>query len=584
MERTHNCVELNAEHLDKEAALCGWVSSWRDHGGVIFIDLRDRSGLVQVVFNPEENKDLHQQARDLRSEFVLQVKGKVRLRPAGTENNRLPTGKVEVMASYLKILNTAETPPFEIEENSQAGEDIRLTYRYLDLRRPDMQRNLILRHKVIKLIRDILDKEDFIEIETPILTKSTPEGARDFIVPSRMNKGEFYALPQSPQLFKQILMVAGMEKYFQIAKCFRDEDLRADRQPEFTQLDVEMSFIDEDQIFAVSETVMKGIFKLGMDIDLETPFTRLTHKEALERFGTDKPDLRIKQELVDLTQELGDTEFKVFRNVIETKGVIKGLKVKGKADMSGSQIKELTEWTCSLGAGGLCWFKVTEDGLKSPIAKFFSSEQLKILQNKLEAQAGDLLLLIADKHETALEVSGQLRLRMCVPEERDKEEIEFLWVTDFPLFKYNQDEKRWDSEHHPFTSCYEEDMEKFDSDDMGSIRSRAYDLVINGMEIASGSIRIHKRQMQEKIFETIGLDAEEVKHRFGFLLEAFAFGAPPHGGIAFGLDRLMTIFTKTESIREVMAFPKTQKGTCLMTSAPSDVSNRQLKELGIRLG
>jgi len=582
LERTYNCAELNTEHLDKEVALCGWVSRRRDHGGVIFIDLRDRSGLAQVVFNPEENKELHEKSRDLRSEFVINVKGRVRLRPEGTENEKLPTGKVEVMADSVEILNTSVTPPFEIEEDSQVGEDLRLTYRYLDLRRPDMQRNIILRHRVIKLIRDVLDKAEFIEVETPILTKSTPEGARDFLVPSRMNKGEFYALPQSPQLFKQILMVAGMEKYFQIAKCFRDEDLRADRQPEFTQLDMEMSFVNEDDIFSISEEVMKSIFKLGMDIDIKVPFTRLTHGDAMERFGTDKPDLRIKQELVDLTGDLADTDFKVFRNVIESKGVIKGLNAKGKADMSGSQIKELTEWTCSLGAGGLCWFKVTEAGLHSPIAKFFSPEQLKTLQDKLNAQQGDLLLLVADKKQTALDVAGQLRLRMCRPEEWTDNKVEFLWVTDFPLFKYNQEEKRWDSEHHPFTSCYDEDADLFNTDP-GAIRSRAYDLVINGVEIASGSIRIHNRQMQEKIFETIGMDAEEVKKRFGFLLEAFAYGAPPHGGIAFGLDRLMTIFTGSDSIREIMAFPKTQKGTCLMTSAPSDIDSRQLKELGIRL-
>ena len=587
MKRTHTCGELTGKDTGKDVILAGWVHRRRDHGGLIFIDLRDREGLTQVVFNPERSKELHQTAQTLRNEYVVGVEGHVRNRPKGTENPKIKTGEIEVEAAKLTVLNAAQTPPFEIEDDSQISEELRFTYRFLDLRRKPARDKLIIRHKVCQITRNFLDKEGFIEVETPILTKSTPEGARDYLVPSRVNPGQFFALPQSPQLFKQILMVAGMDKYFQIAKCFRDEDLRADRQPEFTQLDIEMSFIDVDDILDLTERLMKEIFKTAIGFDLKTPFPRMKHREAVDRFGIDKPDTRFGMELVDLTDILKGGQFQTFDKAISAGGIIKALNFKGKADISRSEIDILTELAIKLGAKGLAWFKVSDvsDGktghVESPIAKFFDEERINALLKKTDASKGDLILMIADKKDTVNGVLAQLRLSIAekyglIP----KDSFNFLWVVEFPWFKYNDEEKRWEAEHHPFTAPYEEDLQFIETAPQ-KVRAKAYDLVLNGVEISSGSIRIHDRQTQSRIFKAIGLGDEEAKTRFGFLLEAFSYGAPPHGGIAPGLDRLIAMMTGSTSIRDVIAFPKTQKAVCFMTGAPSDVSEKQLKELGL---
>ena len=586
MKRTHTCGELNSSHVGQQSTLCGWVAKRRDHGGLTFIDIRDREGVTQCVFNPHQgNLSLHEMAKNLKSEYVVSVHGEVRKRPQGTENMKLPTGQIELIASKLEILNISDTPPFQIDEESHISEELRLIYRYMDLRRQFMQNNLFTRHKVFKLIRDYLDKLRFIEVETPILTKSTPEGARDYLVPSRVNPGKFYALPQSPQLFKQILMVSGFEKYFQIARCFRDEDLRADRQPEFTQLDIEMSFIEEDDIYSLIEGLMKEIFKSTLGLSLDTPFARLTYKECMARFGTDKPDLRFGLEIVDISEFFHKSDFKIYRNILTSGGVLKCINAKGGGGFSHSEIDEFTKYVGIYGAKGLSWFKVIGSSLESPIAKFFDNQILKGITNHMKAESGDILFIIADKNERiALESLGNLRLFI-----RDKlklaageKEFKFLWVTDFPLFKYNDEEKRWESEHHPFTSPKEEDMLLLDTEP-GRARSRAYDLIINGIEIGGGSIRIHDSSLQEKIFRIIGLEKKDAEVQFGFLLKAFQYGAPPHGGIALGLDRLMALLLNLNSIRDVIAFPKSQKATCLMTEAPSDVSLRQLKELHLMI-
>lgn len=582
MLRTHTCGELNEKSIGKEAALCGWVHARRDHGELIFIDLRDRYGMTQIVFNPKDNRRLHTEAHNLKSEYVISVKGVVEPRPKDTENLKIFTGRIEVRVREFKILSASDTPPFEVEDVAKATEEIRLFHRYLDIRRPPMLKKMELRHKVYKIIRDHMDKHGYLEIETPILTKSTPEGARDFLVPSRLSPGDFFALPQSPQLFKQILMVAGVDKYFQIARCFRDEDLRADRQPEFTQLDIEASFIEEEDIYHLCEGIIQKLYKDILNTNIATPLKRLTHKDAIERFGTDKPDMRFGCEIVDVTDELKSSDFKIFKKAAESGGRIKAISVPGASSISLSKINELTKFVGELGAKGLAYFKVEGDKFSSPIAKFFKEEELKALSKRLNSRPGDMIFLVADAEKVALESLGNLRLFLARDMKLiDKEKVVALWICDFPLFKYNDQEKRWEIEHHPFTSPKEEDSGKL-GEDMGSVKARAYDLVINGVEIASGSIRIHDRKMQEKLFGVIGIKKEEAEKRFGFLLRAFQYGVPPHGGIAFGLDRLITLFTKDRSIREVIPFPKTQKGACPLTDAPSYVSDAQLKELGIK--
>jgi len=573
---------LNEQDIKKEVTLCGWVYSRRDHGELIFIDLRDRYGLTQIVFDPEKNRGLHTDAHKLKSEYVILVNGVVENRPKDTENTKLPTGKVEVRVSSFKILSASETPPFEVEDNTKATEDIRLLHRYLDLRRPAMQKKIGLRHRVTKFMRDYLDRGGYLEVETPILTKSTPEGARDFLVPSRLSSGAFFALPQSPQLFKQILMVAGIDKYFQIARCFRDEDLRADRQPEFTQLDIEASFVEENDIYNLCEGLVKELYKEILNVDINLPIMRLSYKEAMDRFGTDKPDIRFACEIVDLTNDFKNSDFKIFKDVIKSGGRIKAISVPGTAKLSLKNIEELTKFVSEYGAKGLAYFKVEKDSLSSPISKFFKGAELNAVKKRLNSKTGDMIFLVADKEKVALESLGNLRIRLAKEMKLvDEKKIALLWVCDFPLFKYNEEEKRWETEHHPFTSPKDEDLSKLGKD-TESIKARAYDLVINGVEIASGSIRIHDRKVQEKLFEIIGIGRDEAEKRFGFLLRSFQYGVPPHGGIAFGLDRLITLFTRDQSIREVIPFPKTQKGVCPLTGAPSFVSDTQLKELNIK--
>ncbi len=585
MLRTHTCGELNDSNIGNSATLCGWVGSRRDHGNLIFIDIRDAYGLTQVVFNPKAAADLHKRAEELRSEFVIRVSGNVGRRPPGTENPKISTGSIELAAESLEILNKAATTPFEIVDDAAVTEESRLKYRYLDLRRSMMQKNLRLRHKVCKCARDYFDSRNFVEVETPILTKSTPEGARDYLVPSRVNPGMFYALPQSPQLFKQILMVSSFDRYFQIAKCFRDEDLRSDRQPEFTQFDIEMSFVTEEDIFEISEGLMKKLFKDAIGYDLKTPFPRLKYAESMARYGCDKPDIRFALELVEITGIVKDSQFKIFRDVAAKGGKVMAINAKGCAQYSRGQVDELIEFVKGYGAKGLANFKSEAGSLSSQIDKFFSKEELQAIRSSLGASDGDMIFIVADRQRVAYDAMAALRKllgkRLGLIDEKS---FEFLWITDFPLFQYSEEDKRWVSEHHPFTAVHAEDvglLEKGES--LDKVRSRSYDLVINGTEIGSGSIRIHDRQMQELIFKTIGIDDEQAKVRFGFLLDAFRYGAPPHGGVAFGLDRLMTLFLGLDSIRDVIAFPKTQKAFCPMTSAPSAVDEKQLNELNIKI-
>ena len=581
--RTHHCGELSDGQVGNTVTLCGWIHTRRDHGGLIFIDLWDKNGLTQVVLNPQIDQLAHQEAQALRNNFVIAITGKVRARPDDMINSKLATGKIEVYVDEMEILNKSQTPPFQGWDDQEVSEVLRLKHRYLDLRNPTLLRNLKLRDQITRVVRKILHAQTFTEVETPILTKSTPEGARDYLVPSRLNPEKFYALPQSPQLFKQILMVAGMDRYFQIVKCFRDEDLRQDRQPEFTQIDMEMSFVDEEELFSLVEGMMAAIYKETLDITIETPFPILKYQDAINRFGSDKPDLRFGMEIVDLADTVAGTEFKVFADVLKKGGQIRALNAKKSTEvLSRKALDDLTELAKTYGAKGMAWIKVNADGLQSPITKFFKPEMLDAMIAKLGAEVGDTVVFIADTPKVVADALAHLRLdigkRLNLI---DESKISLAWVTEFPLLEYVEEEKRYVAMHHPFTAPMAEELDKLDSDP-GSLKARAYDLILNGNEIGGGSIRIHQSEIQQKMFKLLGIDKEEAETKFGFLLEALQYGAPPHGGIAFGLDRIAMILTGSASIREVIAFPKTQKATCLMTEAPSEVDKKQLKELKLK--
>jgi aspartyl-tRNA synthetase len=583
MKRSCYCGKVDESFIGKEIVVSGWVHSRRDHGGVIFIDLRDREGLVQIVFQPEE-KEIFVQAEHLRSEYVLSVKGLVRNRPEGTVNPNMYTGKVEIVVNKLEIINACPVLPLEVDDYKETSEEIRLKYRYLDLRRPSFQKNFILRHKISQTIREYLNQEGFLEIETPFLTKSTPEGARDFLVPARLSHGSFYALPQSPQIFKQILMVAGFDKYYQIARCFRDEDLRADRQLEFTQVDMEMSFIDEQDIMTIIENMLSKIFKEVLGKEIQTPFLRMSYDEAMLRFGSDKPDTRFQMEIKDFTKELANCGFGVFKNVIEKGNVVRGLCITGGAKFSRSEIDGLTKFVGEFGAKGLAWMKITATGAESNIVKFFSKDEIDTIINKLEAKDGDLVVFLADEVEVVAQGLGALRLKMGKQLGMiDKSKFNFLWVVDFPLFAWDKEEKRWVANHHPFTAVKEEDVDKLTQENAGKAKARAYDVILNGVELGGGSIRIHKSDIQKKVFNLLNITEESAREKFGFLLDALTYGAPPHGGLAIGFDRLCALLVGEESIREVIAFPKTQKAICPLSNAPSEVSEKQLRELGIKI-
>ena len=580
--RSCHCGALRAKDIGQRATLAGWVGSRRDHGGVIFVDLRDREGMTQVVFRPEEHATVAETAHSLRDEDVIQVSGTIARRLAGTENAKLSTGEVELVADEVKILNKAEVLPFPLDEQV-ANEDLRLTHRYLDLRRPAMAANLRLRHRVIKTVRDVLDADGFWEIETPILSKSTPEGARDFLVPSRLNPGSFYALPQAPQQYKQLLMAAGVEKYFQIARCFRDEDLRADRQPEFTQADIEMSFVGAEDIFALIEKMFVAVFREAWGVEIKTPFLRMTHREAMDRFGSDKPDTRWAQEIVDVGDVFAGTEFKVFRGALDGGGVVRALNAKGLAKITTGQIEELTEMAKQFGAKGLAFIKCENGEWKSPIVKFFTDAEKTALKERLGIEEGDLVLFGADKWETVCEVLGRVRLRAVelLGITHDPRRLDFLWVVDFPLLAWSEEEQKWNAVHHPFTRPKADDVPLLDSGKYAEVRAEAYDIVLNGVEIGGGSIRIHEADLQSQMFSVLGVNEEQQTSMFGHLLKAFKFGAPPHGGIALGLDRLVMLLAHAESIRDVIAFPKNNRGVELMTGSPANVDFKQLRELYI---
>ncbi len=582
--RTHTCGELRESNIGDSVVLNGWVDTRRDLGGLIFIDLRDRYGITQIVFEPSFNKEAHEAAAELRNEFVVSIEGKVRKRPEGTENPAIATGQVDVMVNSLIILNEAKTPPFSIKDEIDTSEDIRLKYRYLDLRRPAVQKNMLMRHKMYQLVRNYFDTNNFVEVETPVLMKSTPEGARDYLVPSRLHKGKFYALPQSPQTYKQLLMVSGLDRYFQIVKCFRDEDLRADRQPEFTQIDVEMSFIDQENIFSVVEGLMKILFKEIWNRELTLPLPRLSFDEAMEKYGSDKPDLRFNLEMVTLNHVFENTSFKVFQDHIKNKGVITGLCAPGCGEYTRNQLDVLTDFVKKLGAGGLIWMRVKENDLEAPVAKFLSDDEKKNLTSALKAKPGDLIFILTGPKLKALSIMGSLRMEMAKRLNLIKSDAEpkLLWVTDFPLFEWDEQTKRFYAMHHPFTSPNLNDVEYMETDP-ARVRARAYDLVLNGTEIAGGSIRIHDADLQAKMFKALGISDEEAEYKFGFLMNAFKYGAPPHGGIAFGFDRMAMIFAGEKSIREVIAFPKTASAVSLMDDAPSTVSEEQLRELHIKI-
>lgn len=584
MKRTHKCSMIGLKDVGLEVTVMGWAYKRRDLGGVIFIDMRDISGIVQVVFRSELDENLFKKAESIRSEYVLAIRGEVVKRAPETVNPKIATGEVEIVAKELRILSRAETPPLPIEEGSNVNEATRLKYRYLDLRRPDMQRNLLLRHNVAKIARDYFTENGFIEIETPMLTRSTPEGARDYLVPSRVNPGRFYALPQSPQLFKQLLMVSGFDRYFQIARCFRDEDFRADRQAEFTQLDLEMSFVDIDDVIEINEGFIKLVFEKVMGITLETPFIRIPYKEAMSRFGTDRPDTRFGLELVDLSDIVKDSGFKVFSDAVKKGGSVRAINAKGCGRLfSRREIDALVDYVKDFGAKGMAWINVETDELKSPITKFLSEEELKGILKKVNAVPGDLICFVADKDEIVFDALGHLRLELGKRLNLIKENTySLLWVTEFPLLEYNEDENRWDSIHHPFTSPYEEDIEFLETDP-AKVRAKAYDIVLNGTEVGGGSIRIHSSELQSRIFKLLGFSEKQAKERFGFLLEAFKYGTPPHGGMAYGFDRLVMLLAGMKSIRDVIAFPKVQNASCLMTGAPGTVDEKQLRELHIRV-
>ena len=582
--RTHTCGELKTANVGEKVVLNGWVDRRRDLGGVIFIGLRDRYGVTQVIFEPEHNQEAHLIGKELRNEFVISVEGTVKERPKDQVNKEMTTGEIDVIVDNVIILNESETPPFPIKDKTEAFDDLRLKYRYLDLRRPVLQKTLLLRHQMYQLVRKYFDKNSFVEIETPVLMKSTPEGARDYLVPSRIHRGKFYALPQSPQTYKQLLMVSGFDRYFQIVKCFRDEDQRADRQPEFTQIDVEMSFVDIDDVFEVVEGLMKVLFKDIWHLELQTPILRLAFDDALEKYGSDKPDIRFGLELQTLNSVFEKSEFKVFKDSIESGGIVTGITAPGCAGYSRNQIDNLTAHVKKVGAKGLVWLKVINDELDSPIAKFLSDEEKGNLVEKFNATNGDLILILAGKRLETLTQMGGLRLKMAKRLELVNPDLKpkLLWVTDFPLLEWDEETKRFYAMHHPFTSPRVEDVELLDSDP-GNVKARAYDLVLNGHEIAGGSIRIHKSELQAKMFKALGISKEEAEKKFGFLMNAFKYGAPPHGGIAFGFDRMVMIFAGETSIRDTIAFPKTTSAISLMDDSPSEVSEEQLKELHIKL-
>ena len=583
--RTHLCGELDRSSIDADVRLCGWVQRRRDHGGVIFVDLRDRTGRIQVVLDPDR-PDQFQVAESLRNEYVLSIAGRVRLRPEGTENPDMPTGEVEVLGHEIEVLNPSDPLPFQLEEDD-ITEAVRLRYRYLDLRSERMQGNLRLRHRVVSALRSYLEERDFVDLETPILTRSTPEGARDYLVPSRVYQGSFFALPQSPQIFKQLLMVSGFERYYQIARCFRDEDLRADRQPEFTQLDIEASFVDESEVMQTAEEMVRALFRQVLDVELPDPFTRMSFSDALARYGTDRPDLRIPFELVDVTDLMRDVEFKVFAGPANSAGSrVAALRLPGGSQLTRQQIDGYTDYVRQFGAGGLAYIKVNtaaagRGGLQSPILKFLPDEVISALVQRTEVSDGDLLFFGADTELVVNDALGALRVRLGHDLGQVVDGWQPLWVVDFPLVERDRESGRWQSAHHPFTAPRDEDVELLEHDP-GAVRARAYDMVLNGAEIGGGSIRIHRPKLQERVFQTLGIDRDEARRKFGFLLEALRYGAPPHGGIAFGLDRIVSMMAGEDSIREVIAFPKTQKSACLMTEAPSSVENDQLRELGIR--
>ncbi|OEF98926.1 aspartate--tRNA ligase [Vulcanibacillus modesticaldus] len=583
LQRTHQGGKLNKSLIGTEVILSGWVQKRRDLGGLIFIDLRDRSGIVQLVINPEKSQKAHQVADKLRSEYVIAVKGIVVAREEETVNPNMETGEIEVEVSEIELINEAKTPPFFIQDNIEIDESLRLKYRYLDLRRNEMKNTLILRHKVTTYIRNFLDKYGFLDIETPMLTKSTPEGARDYLVASRKHPGHFFALPQSPQLFKQLLMVSGFERYYQVTRCFRDEDLRADRQPEFTQVDIEMSFMPLKEFQDLMEEMMVGLFKETIGYEIERPFLRMTYQEAMERYGSDKPDIRFGMELKDISEIVKESEFKVFRNTIQNGGQVKGINAKGCASYSRKDVDQLTEFVSRYGAKGLAWLSLKEDGIKGSIVKFLSESEIEQIKTTMEAETGDLLLFVADSKEVVADALGNLRLELgkrlnLIPENVYK----FLWITDFPLVSYDEEQQRYVAEHHPFTMPREEDIPLLDTDP-SKVRAQAYDMVLNGYELGGGSLRIYQQEIQEKMFNVLGFTKEEAWDKFGFLLEAFEYGTPPHGGIAFGLDRLVMILANRNNLRDTIAFPKTTNANCLLTGAPTFVDDKQLKELHLEI-
>ena len=582
--RTHMCGELSLDNLGKKVTITGWVQKRRDLGGLIFIDLRDRSGIVQCTINKDVTPDVFQEAFKVRSEFVLVVKGEVVTRSESAINKKMPTGYIEIDVSSLEILSKAETTPIYIEDDLNASEQIRLKYRYLDLRRPSMQKILFTRHRITKVVRDYMDQKGFVEVETPILVNTSPEGARDYLVPSRVQPGNFFALPQSPQLFKQILMVSGFDRYFQIAKCFRDEDLRADRQPEFTQIDMELSFVEKEDVMEVNEGLLKRLFKEVLDVEISTPFKTLTYKEAMERYGSDKPDTRFGLELKEIGDIVAKSEFKVFADTLANDGIVKAINAEGLGEkLSRKEIDSLGEFVKTYRAKGLAWINITSEGVKSPIAKFLKEEELNGIIERVGGKLGDIIFIVSDKPKVVFDSLGQLRLKLAKRFELiDNSIFDLLWVTEFPLLDYDEEEGRYVAMHHPFTSPMDEDLELLDTDPI-KVRAKAYDVVLNGYELGGGSIRIHRQELQEKMFGLLGFTHEQAWSKFGYLLEAFKYGTPPHGGLAFGLDRIVMLFTGTDNIKDVIAFPKTQTASCLMTNAPSPADAKQLEELHISL-